>query len=103
MFTCTACAIGELEVTTTAGPCADVGFAPSSENLASDIVASGLSCAEAEGLVRTAGAQLRSVGGPSQVEANGFLCVRTAQSDRGLPSSDFTCTSGSKIVTFHRT
>ena len=103
VFTCTACAIGELEVTTTAGACPDVGFAANSDNVASGILATGLSCVEAEALVRKVGVQARSVGGPARVEVDGFVCVRTAESDRGLPSSDFECTSGSKKVTFRRT
>jgi len=103
VFTCTACAIGELQVTTTAGACVDVGFAPNTDNVAGDIVATGLSCADAEALVRKVGMQARPVGGPSRVEVDGFVCLRTAESDRGLPSSDFECTSGSKKVTFRRT
>ncbi|MGH9226891.1 MAG: hypothetical protein ACRD2W_24600 [Acidimicrobiales bacterium] len=102
VFTCTACSIGELEVTTTAGPCADVGFSPNSDNLAGGIIANGLSCAEAEALVRNVGPQVHAIGGPSRVEVDGFVCERTAQSERFLPTSDFTCTSGTKSVTFVR-
>lgn len=38
-----------------------------------------------------------------QADADGFQCVRTGQSDRGLPSATFACTSGSKRITFVRT
>jgi len=103
VFRCTPCTIGELEVTAGAARCADVGFAPNTDNLASGIVASGLSCAEAEALVRKVGTQVRSVGGPSRVEVDGFTCIRTSESDRGLPSSEFECTSGPRRVTFRRT
>ena len=103
VFSCTPCTIGQLEVTTSAGPCADVGFAPNSDNLASGIIAAGMSCAEAEALVRRVGARLVAVGGPERLESEGFVCVRTAQSDYGLPSSDYECSSGSKRVAFHRT
>ena len=103
MFTCTSCAVGELQVTTTAGPCVDVAFAPNSDSLASDIVATGMDCAEAEALVRRTRAQLGPVNGAARLEVDGFVCVRTAQSDRGLPSADYECTSGPKKVTFHRT
>lgn len=50
------------------------------------------------------GGQLGSVGGPSRVEAGGWVCVRTSENDpdRGLPSSDFQCVNGSKKVTFRR-
>ena len=83
--------------------CADIGFTPNSEDLASNIVAMGMSCVEAEALVRKVGPQVGAVGGPSRVEVDGFVCVRTAQRDRGLPSSDFSCTSGTKSLTFVRT
>ena len=45
------------------------------------------------------------VGGPSRVEADGFVCVRTAENDpvMGLPSTDHECVSGSRKVIFHRT
>lgn len=102
-FTCTACSIGELEVTTSASRCQDIAFAPNSDNLASDIVATGVPCAEAEALVRKVGPQVGAIGGPSRVEADGWVCIRTASNDRFLPNSDFACTSGSKTVTFHRT
>lgn len=102
-FTCTACSIGELEVTTSASRCEDIAFAPNSDNLASDIEATGVTCAEAEALVRKVGPQVGAIGGPSRVEADGWVCIRTASSDRFLPNSDFACTSGSKTVTFHRT
>lgn len=102
VFACTACAIGELVVTTTAGPCVNVEFAPNSDNLAVEIRATGVGCVEAEALVRKVGTQLRSVGGPSRVEADGWVCVRTSQSEQGLPSSEFECVNGSRKVTFRR-
>ncbi|HEX2047588.1 MAG TPA: hypothetical protein VHF27_07485 [Acidimicrobiales bacterium] len=104
VFACTACFVGEIEVTVGAVECANVGFTPNSDDVAGGIVAVGMTCAEAEGLVRTVGAQV-GAGGPARVEANGFACVRTGQDDggRGLPSSTFECTSGSKRVTFVRT
>ena len=103
VFVCTPCTIGELEVTTSAGPCADVAFAPNSDNLASAIFVAGMDCAEGEAIVRKAGAQAGAVNGPARLNVDGFLCIRTAQSDRGLPSADYECTNGSKLVRFHRT
>jgi hypothetical protein len=102
VFACTPCAVGELQVTTTAGPCVAVAFAPNSDSLASDITATGMDCAEAEALVRKTRSQLGPVNGAARLEVDGFVCVRTAQSDRGLPSADYECTSGPKKVTFHR-
>ena len=94
---------GTPQVTVGASRCQDIAFAPNSDNLASDIVATGVTCAEAEALVRKVGPQVGAIGGPSRVEADGWVCIRTASNDRFLPNSDFACTSGSKTVTFHRT
>lgn len=103
VFTCTACAIGDLDVTTSASLCADIAFSPNSDNLASGIVAAGVPCAEAEALVRQVGAQVGATGGPSRVEADGWICVRSASRVTFTPSSDFACTSGTKTVSFRRT
>ena len=64
-----------------------------------------MTCAEATALVRTVGAQVGAAGGPSRVEASGFVCLRTSQNEgrRGLPSSTFECSNGTKKVTFDRT
>lgn len=103
VFTCTACAIGEIEVTTTAGPCVNVGFAPNSDDVAAEIVANGVGCVEAEALVRKVGVQLRPVGGPSRLEADGWVCARTNESTGpGLPFSSYECINGTKKVTFRR-
>ncbi len=102
-FTCTACIIGELEVTTTAGPCNIVGFTPNSDDVASTIVATGVGCVEAEALVRKVGAQAGTLG-PSRVDADGWVCRQVRQSDGpGLASADYECVNGTKKVTFHRT
>ena len=104
VFACTACTIGELEVTgAVRNACPDIGFAPNSDNVAGDIFATNMTCAEADTLVRKVGPQVGAIGGPNRVEADGFVCVRTSSSQVGLPSSDFECTSGSKKVTFTRT
>jgi hypothetical protein len=102
-FACTVCIIGELDVTAGAGRCSDVAYAPNSDNLASAIIAANMPCSEAEALVRKVGSETGAVGGPARFEVDGFTCLRTAQSDQGLPSSDYQCTSGSQLVAFHRT
>jgi hypothetical protein len=73
--------------------------------MASEIRATGLSCADAEALVRKVGPQVSSVGGPSRVETDGFVCIRTSarSGDHGPPSSTFECTSGATKVMFVRT
>jgi hypothetical protein len=104
VFACTACTIGQVEVTgVTRSACPDIGFTPNSDNVASDIYATNMTCAEADTLVRKVGPQVGAVGGPSRLEVDGFVCVRTSSSQAGLPSSEFECTSGSKKVTFTRT
>jgi hypothetical protein len=106
-YQCTACTIGRFEVTGGGGgsgtQCGNVVFAPNSENMASDIVAYRLSCEEATALVRKIGPSLGPINGLPRAEADGFVCVRTSQSDRGLPTSTYECTRGSARVTFVRT
>lgn len=106
VFQCTACTIGELEVAADPpGPayCSDVVFSPNSENGASSIRATGLSCVQAEALVRKVGGPLGPINGAPTADADGFHCVRTSQSDVGLPTSTYECTNGAERVTFVRT
>jgi hypothetical protein len=89
----------------TGGRCADQNFTPNSEDIASAIVATGLSCAEAEAFVRRVGPLVGATGGPAGIEVGGFACARTGQDDGayGIPSADYECTDGARTVTFHRT
>lgn len=108
VYQCTACTIGEFDVTVSAPPavgnCADVVFSPNSENAASDIVAYGLPCSEAEAVVRKVAGPFGPVNGAARGEADGFTCVRTSQFDgMGLPSAKYECTRGSQRITFTRT
>jgi hypothetical protein len=82
--------------------CSSVGFTPNSDNVASEIVATGLSCTEAEALVRAVGGPL-GPGGPERASANGFTCVLTGRSSEGLESATYECTNGARKVTFRRT
>ncbi|HVE93444.1 MAG TPA: hypothetical protein VNB24_00885 [Acidimicrobiales bacterium] len=81
--------------------CKTVGFSPNSEDAASDVTARGLSCAEAERFVEIAGRRTSS-GGPDRVSVEGYTCQRTRYEDEPLPRSYYSCTSGSKTVTFVR-
>lgn len=103
VFACTACAIGELQVTVPRNTCRDVGFAANSDNMASDIVATNMACTDAEALVRKVGAQVRAVGGPDRLEVDGFACLRVSSTQTPLPSSDFECVNVAKKVRFTRT
>lgn len=90
---------------TTASTCASVAFSSNTDDRASDIKATGLSCPEAEALVRKVGPEVKGDGGPARVETEGFVCVRTSAraGDHGPPSAIFECTSGARKVTFVRT
>ena len=81
--------------------CQTVGFTPNSEDAASDIRATGLSCDEAEAFVRIAGARTSS-GGPDRLDVSGYRCVRTRSEQDPLPASHYECTNGPKKVTFVR-
>ena len=93
-------------ITTTAPPsatvrCASVPFTPNSEDMASDVTATGLPCADAEAFVRAAGARTSS-GGPDEVVVDGYRCVRTGSAEDPLPRSFYECTDGDRKVTFTR-
>lgn len=81
--------------------CETVGFTPNSEDAASDITATGLSCDEAEAFVRIAGERTSS-GGPDRLDVSGFRCVRTGGEQDPLPTSRYECTNGNEKVTFVR-
>jgi Cu-Zn family superoxide dismutase len=81
--------------------CQTIAFTPNSEDAASSVKATGLSCAEAEAFVRIAGRQTSS-GGPAQVTVEGYRCVRVRSVQEPLPQAFYECTSGTKKVTFTR-
>ena len=81
--------------------CDSVPFTPNSEDLASDIEATGLSCEEAEEFVRVAGKRTSS-GGPAELDVEGFHCERTRSEQDPLPRAHYECVSGTKKVTFVR-
>lgn len=97
---------GSATTVTTAGEreqCDPVAFTPDSEDMASDVTAIGVSCDEAEALVREAGSSLVAVGGPASLEVDGYRCTRTGETQDPIPSATYECASGSKRVTFTRT
>jgi hypothetical protein len=101
-YGCTICLVGRFDVISLPDRCADVAFAANSDNVATDIIAIGISCSEAQALIRKVDAQISSVGGPSRVEVDGYTCVLTGEKTVGLPASDFECTNGAKTVRFRR-
>lgn len=97
---------GPTPTTTTTAPagtrsCETIAFTPNSEDAASSVTATGLSCEEAEAFVRVAGRRTSS-GGPSSVSVDGYRCVLTRSVQDPLPQAFYECTSGDKKVTFVR-
>jgi len=86
---------------TTTLDCKTVGFTPNSEDAASSIKATGLTCAEAEAFVGIAGRQTSS-GGPPQVDVEGYRCIRVRSVQDPLPQAFYECTNGARKVTFVR-
>lgn len=81
--------------------CGTVGFTPNSEDAASDITATGLSCDEARAFVEVAGTRT-SAGGPQQVTVDGYRCVATHTERDPLPQALYECENGDRRVTFVR-
>jgi hypothetical protein len=92
--------------TTAAPTCPNVSFSSNTDDKASEIKTVGVSCTEAEPLIRNVGAQVKGDGGPARVESgDGYVCLRTnaRAGDHGPASAIFECTNGAKKVTFTRT
>jgi hypothetical protein len=109
-FQCTACHIGTFTVILdgesmeepTGTECAAVNFG-GGENVAAQIFADGLPCAEAESFIRDNAAPWGPVQGPAHIDADGFSCERTGSSDRFLPRANYRCTRGAETIWFNRT
>jgi hypothetical protein len=105
VYQCTACTIGTFEVTGKSSPppaeCTTVGFTPQSEDAASSILATGLSCEEAESFLRRLGPSV-GTNGPPRIELDGFECVLTRHEPEPLPQGFYECTSGTRKITFVR-
>lgn len=90
---------------TTAAPvaldCPEMVFNENGEDAAYNVVATGLSCEEANGFIKKVHDTLTAVG-PAEADLEGFHCVRTGTEEFGMPSSDYRCTTGAKKVTFAR-
>ena len=80
--------------------CADIAFTPASEDMASDIVATGVTCAVADPLVR---ANYRNFG-EGTFPVNGWTCVaKSFEPTGGMPYRTFSCTKGTTKVTWRKT
>ncbi len=96
------------QVTTTAGrttaatlACADIGFAPQSDNIATHIVATGAGCLEAEALVRAVAATHNFTSGPREFTSGTFACSVVTE-ELALPVGHYTCIQGAKKVTWDK-
>ena len=81
--------------------CQTVAFTPNSEDAASQIKATGVTCAEAEAFVRVAGRRTSS-GGPQSVTVEGYRCVLVRSVQDPLPQAFYECTNGTRKITFVR-
>ena len=81
--------------------CQTVAFTPNSEDAASQIRATGVTCAEAEALVRVAGRRTSS-GGPQSLTVEGYRCVLVRSVQDPLPQAFYECTNGARKITFVR-
>jgi hypothetical protein len=81
--------------------CPTVGFTPQSEDAASSVKATGVSCDEAETFLRAAGPRTSS-GGPNTLEVDGYRCVMTKQVEDPLPQAFYECENGAKRISFVR-
>ena len=82
--------------------CQTVAFTPNSEDAASQVKATGVTCAEAEAFVRTVG-QRTSSGGPQSLTVDGYRCVLVRSVQDPLPQAFYECTNGARKITFVRT
>ena len=79
-----------------------VVFGPG-EDLAGDIYADGLPCEDARAFLQAHAEPTGAMNGSAHIEAEGFSCDRTGQSDVHLPRSNYKCTRGSQAIFFIRT
>lgn len=105
VYQCTVCTIGTFEVTGSApapsAECTTVGFTPQTEDAASSIVATGITCEEAEAFLRRLGPSV-SPNGPARIELEGFECFLTRHQEEPLPQGFYECRRGSERITFVR-
>ncbi|HVF14048.1 MAG TPA: hypothetical protein VM942_05570 [Acidimicrobiales bacterium] len=109
-YQCTACHIGtftviisgESEEEPIGARCNSVAFM-GGENVAGEVHADGIPCGEAEAFISAHASAWGPVNGPAHVEADGFTCDRTGQSDVHLPRANYKCTRGAQTIWFVRT
>jgi hypothetical protein len=80
--------------------CDDIAFTPASDDMATDIVATGVSCAEATDLVRTVAGEHNFYSGPRSFTASGWACTVATGTAAPLPVGRYACALGEEEVTW---
>lgn len=83
--------------------CGDIAFAPASEDMATDIVATGVPCTEATDLVRTVAGQHNFYSGARSFTAGGWACTVATDQAADPPIGHYACTRGTGEVTWTKT
>jgi hypothetical protein len=82
--------------------CPPVGFTPNSDDVATDLTATGLDCTEASALVRRARQEHDPVTGPRFFRLDPFTC-RAVRQTTTLESTAYRCDDGARRVTWTKT
>lgn len=83
--------------------CGDIAFSPNSDDMATNIVATGVSCAEATDLVRTVRGQHNFVDGPRAFTAAGWGCTVSTDTASPMPVGHYRCSRGDSSVSWDKT
>jgi hypothetical protein len=83
--------------------CGDIAFSPNSDDMATNIVATGVSCAEATDLVRTVRGQHNFVDGPRAFTAAGWACTVSTDTASPVPVGHYRCSRGDSSVSWDKT
>ncbi len=83
-------------------PCADIMFTPATEDAATRIVATLISCDVANELIATVAAGHNFYSGPRSFEIDDFSCTVETEDD-GLPVGHYTCSNGDATITWDKT
>lgn len=81
--------------------CGHIGFTPNSDDLATRIRATGVSCRKARGLVRRVRERHDFVSGPRRFRAGGYRC-RVVTEEMGLAIGHYRCRAGATRVAWDK-
>jgi hypothetical protein len=89
--------------TTAALQCEKIGFTANSDDVATEITATGIDCQEAGQLIRAVHTGQNPVSGSPTLDIDGFRCTVAEQPDDPLPATTFDCRRGDERVTWKKT